>query len=451
MKRHIISARILLLLSFVFIFGMAQQPKWRLAKGTEGINITGVDIFYNQPDSLYAMGQSGDGVLLLSTDCGENWDNIAGAPIHGVFKIDPFNSKRIYLNHDVLPFYGNEILISTDGGLNWISLFYGIGHPPLVAAPIIEIDPVDLITAYVSLNYHNILRSIDHGNSWDSIPSPNGNALSSFVIAPSNNNIIYAAFSQPTQVFKSNNRGQTWTQMSFPLSEQSSLLLAVHPRDPDIVYAAVFSYGSLPGGIYRTNDGGLTWIEKNNGLTNEDWDINTIIINPKNPQELYLGTGIKSLFKSTDSGENWFEFDEGLPDTSSVNSIAIDTLNDRIYVGLASWKRAGIYIYDGITSVEHKNSEISKTFLLYQNYPNPFNSTTTIIYILPKSGNVFLEIFDITGRTVKSLVQHFQQAGAYRTAWNGKNDANKVVSSGIYLYRLQVNNKILTRKMLLVR
>ena len=439
---------ILFILFLILLNGFipAQQTPWRLANGTEGIRMSDIDIYFSNPDSLYAMGQGINGVFLLSTDRGENWDSIAGTPIHGVFKIDPFDSRKIYLNHDILPFYGNEVLMSIDRGLNWTSLFWGIGHPPYVDAPIIEIDPVDLTTVYVSLNYHNIMRSNDHGNTWDSIPSPNGNALSSFKIAPSNNNIIYAGYAVPTQVFKSKDRGQTWTQMSFPLSEQSRLLLAVHPRDPDIVYATVFSYGFLPGGVYGTTDGGLTWVEKNNGLTNEDWDINDIIINPKLPEELYLGTGIKPLFKSIDSGESWFEFKEGLPGTSSVSSITIDTLNNRIYIGLAAWNRPGIYIYDGITSVEHKCLELSKTFLLYQNYPNPFNSTSVISYYLPKRSLVELTVFNVQGKLIKKLVNTYKSAGNHNVDY-----AAEKLPSGIYYYHLRVGSSYLVRKAILVK
>src|SRR4030042_2153073 len=120
---------ILLFLSTLIIINYlpAQQPAWRQASCTEGVRISDIDIYYTNPDTLYAFGFPS---FLLSTDNGENWNNISSGLYHGVISIDPFDSKRIYLNHDILPFYGNEVMKSIDGGLNWVSLFWGIGHPP---------------------------------------------------------------------------------------------------------------------------------------------------------------------------------------------------------------------------------------------------------------------------------------------------------------------------------
>ena len=134
------------ILSFLLIPIALLYPQWRLANGTEGIRITDVEIYYSDPDTMYALGRG----LRLSTDRGENWDSV-GTGASGVFKIDPFDSKRIYLNHTTLSFDGNEVKMTTDGGLNWVTLFCGMG-PPWIDLPIVEIDPVDLTTVYVTVN-----------------------------------------------------------------------------------------------------------------------------------------------------------------------------------------------------------------------------------------------------------------------------------------------------------
>ena len=134
------------------------------------------------------------------------------------------------------------------------------------------------------------------------------------------------------------------------------------------------------GGVYKSTDGGFTWEEKNEGLTNEDYDINTINIYRKNPEEIYIGTGGNiNLFRSTNGGENWLRFDNGLPNTGHVTSIVIDTLNDRIYLGRTN----GIYIYDGLTAIKDETIIYADRFLLYQNYPNPFNPSTKIKFDIP--------------------------------------------------------------------
>jgi hypothetical protein len=80
---------------------------------------------------------------------------------------------------------------------------------------------------------------------------------------------------------------------------------------------------------------------------------------------------------------------------------------------------------------------LPKQFALDQNYPNPFNPATTIRYRLPVASNVRLEIYDILGQLVKSLVSGPAQPGVKEVEWNSANDAGSQVASGIYFYRLE--------------
>ena len=88
---------------------------------------------------------------------------------------------------------------------------------------------------------------------------------------------------------------------------------------------------------------------------------------------------------------------------------------------------------------------------LYQNYPNPFNPTTTITYAIPVKGTVTLQIFDILGRLVATLVQASQEAGTYHLAWNGASNNGIPASSGVYFYRLVSGSFSKTERMLLLK
>lgn len=89
--------------------------------------------------------------------------------------------------------------------------------------------------------------------------------------------------------------------------------------------------------------------------------------------------------------------------------------------------------------------------MLHPNYPNPFNPSTTIRYEVQESGQVTLTVFDITGRMVNELMNGEMHSGIYEVTWNGTDRSGHPVSSGIYLYRLTVNEKSYVRKMGLVR
>jgi len=90
-------------------------------------------------------------------------------------------------------------------------------------------------------------------------------------------------------------------------------------------------------------------------------------------------------------------------------------------------------------------------FVLQQNYPNPFNPVTTIRYDLPEQARVTLQVFDILGHEVRTLVQGVEESGFKSVIWDGTDDLGQPVSSGIYFYQLQAGAFEQTRKMVLLR
>lgn len=90
-------------------------------------------------------------------------------------------------------------------------------------------------------------------------------------------------------------------------------------------------------------------------------------------------------------------------------------------------------------------------FELSQNYPNPFNPGTEIEYTLHKPAYVTLQIYNLLGQEVKTLVNEHQPAGSYHIIWDGKNDQGKKVSSGVYFYRLEVNEISEAKRMVLLK
>ena len=93
-------------------------------------------------------------------------------------------------------------------------------------------------------------------------------------------------------------------------------------------------------------------------------------------------------------------------------------------------------------------------FELYQNRPNPFNPTTTIEFYIDGSAgaeNVKLEVFNIIGQTVKTLINGSLQPGQHSVVWDGTNESGQMTASGVYLYRLKVGDADKTKKMVLLK
>ncbi len=107
------------------------------------------------------------------------------------------------------------------------------------------------------------------------------------------------------------------------------------------------------------------------------------------------------------------------------------------------------FIYTGlplVTGIENPFSDLPKTFELYQNYPNPFNPATNIKFALPKAAEVKIDVFNVLGQHVSTLVNTKKQAGYHVINF----DANRF-SSGMYFYTIQTDNFSKVKKMLLVK
>ena len=105
-----------------------------------------------------------------------------------------------------------------------------------------------------------------------------------------------------------------------------------------------------------------------------------------------------------------------------------------------------------ITDVEEQTeSGVPEKFSLSQNYPNPFNPQTQIRFSLPETGEVKLQIFNLTGQKIATLLDRELSAGEHMVIWNGCNESGSNAASGIYLYWLQSGSLIKTKKMVLLR
>lgn len=103
-------------------------------------------------------------------------------------------------------------------------------------------------------------------------------------------------------------------------------------------------------------------------------------------------------------------------------------------------------------NITSNNSDVSlATFELLGNYPNPFNPETTISYTLREVGHVTIDIFNVKGQKVKSLVNENKNQGKHTLVWNGRDDKDRSLASGIYLYKMKNGKFSSTKKMILMK
>ena len=91
------------------------------------------------------------------------------------------------------------------------------------------------------------------------------------------------------------------------------------------------------------------------------------------------------------------------------------------------------------------------SFSMAPNYPNPFNGQTTIEYHLEESGDIELAVYNMQGQKVRQLVSGRVQNGSHRFTWDGRSESGGDVASGLYIIRLQVQNRQISQKVMLLR
>ncbi len=134
--------------------------------------------------------------------------------------------------------------------------------------------------------------------------------------------------------------------------------------------------------------------------------------------------------------------------SSRLSSISVLKHN----VGLAKMVSEGNFEVGFFEEVAPEPAEaLPQDFRLSQNFPNPFNAETRIAFDLPVASEVRLEIFNILGERVRTLVNAQMQAGAHALVWDGKNESGRQVVSGIYFYQIEMGPVQGTRRMLLLR
>jgi hypothetical protein len=109
------------------------------------------------------------------------------------------------------------------------------------------------------------------------------------------------------------------------------------------------------------------------------------------------------------------------------------------------------YMRYGPADVDDNTPVLPSAIALKQNYPNPFNPETNIEFALPKGGNVSIEVFNVLGQKVKTLISEYKDAGTYSVRWDGTNNNGMAVPSGVYFYRMVTEGFSQTNKMIMLR
>jgi type IX secretion system substrate protein len=187
--------------------------------------------------------------------------------------------------------------------------------------------------------------------------------------------------------------------------------------------------------LYSDLQGGVNSISTNN-IGTVHWLDGNIDLDPQFADTIISNYNLSATSPCIDAGIH----DTLIVYNNDLDTIIISELN---FLGTAP--DMGACEFDPATLIR-KDPLLLENFILYQNYPNPFNSITTIEYYLPHANNVLIEIYNLLGQKVKTIMNDYMIAGYHEFKINAKD-----LPSGVYIYKIKAGNFHQTKKMLLLK
>jgi len=242
-------------------------------------------------------------------------------------------------------------------------------------------------------------------------------------------------------VFRSYDAGETWDSYHIPAD-----VIDLYPRSITFLDDNNGMITDRYGGIIKSTDGGATWSQIS-GHANAGWANGVVAIPSKGT---IMALDDNGVFYTKDMGATWGMV--GTPaETDNDYFVSGVFLND--WFGYVFTYNGQVLRFDNmITDVKPEPGTLPQQYRLSQNYPNPFNPTTTIKFTIPKSEHIILTVYDLLGREVISLVDKELNSGQYDVQWSGIDKYGQQVATGVYLYQLRTENKVIeTRKMTFIK
>lgn len=390
------------------------------------------DICVAQSDPIFAMGGTQDnGVPGRSGE--DSWFHSTLVADGMVCNIDPAEAQTVYAEWQ----NGNHVK-STDGGISWSPIQSGVAGAGAWVSPVDQ-DQNDGNRLYTSTNTA-ICRTTNGGASWQPVSGHSARWIS---ISPLDGNVVWTVGTN--SVRHTTNDGGVWTvSTAFP---GNGLETKIHADPFDVATAHVTFGGYGPGDRHAvmTTDFGATWTDITGDFP--DQPANTFTVDPERAEDWYIGSDI-GVWRSQDGGATWLPFGTGL-----INAIVSDLeIRNPARKLVAGTYGRGMWEIDldlDPAAVEPGNAT-ARILMLDPPFPQPARDQTAFRFAARSAEPVALRIFDAQGRLVDSVLRPDHRDlgdGVIRTVQWSLAD----VADGVYFAVLQAGQHKVSRKLVVQR
>jgi photosystem II stability/assembly factor-like uncharacterized protein len=266
------------------------------------------------------------------------WEQISGLPRQiNVLVTDPRDPEVLYAGTGSSG-AGSGVYRSEDAGLTWEKRASGLPSEDVRALAFSRTEPV---TLYAAVGHRgDVFASTDGAASWTGLGSyALTGSQGQLVVAPSDGNVLFAA-EGIRGLYRSLDGGHSWVAVGEGLPRNENDVtqvqsLAIDPTDANVVFVGTGYRSFNANGVYKSTDAGDTWVPANQGMI--DYGITTLAVDPMDSQVIYAGGTNGELFKSNDGAATWNEITDKLPIGDSyhqrVAAITVDRDEpERVYI-----------------------------------------------------------------------------------------------------------------------
>ncbi|MFA7422019.1 MAG: T9SS type A sorting domain-containing protein [Melioribacteraceae bacterium] len=396
------------------------SAQWKKVEGYQDLTIAPSLCIEN--NSIYV---GADSAVFISRNSGQSWTKTAKISedvdfVSAILK----HENKLYVGT-----YNFGVFVSSDEGASWKPLnenLVGLGAET-ISKLIVYQDYLYAGTMGAGVFRLNLKNPQGWAQFNVGLSFETSYSIYSLVIL---NGVLYTGAGANGYFYTYDGVSNGWKEMQFGIITGEPLIFY------DIIQLGPTILISTSYGLFKSEDGGKNFWQYSfisYFIANSNFSVHG------NKTFVHLSDGVGRTFwlSSSDAGKKW-NFVEDQLGVVVLNTVVVD---DKLYAGRLDglWSQT-------LKTTDVKEEIVSTNFKLNQNYPNPFNPVTKIKYSIPSDGFVTLNVYDVLGREVASLINNESKAGVYEVEFNGAN-----LSSGVYFYQLKSGSFSEVKKLILAK